>query len=202
MPSLNQIKKVMIEIVSIDDIADHICFFGGAIPYIVENKPSNREHSDIDVLVDEKYMQKLRRIVQKKYCYMPHQDSLNLGLDGDYGFKIFIGDVYVEFEPISINDGVFTQRSFSLNSKKAGQQQIPFGRLEDIIIPFELDGKKTFVQSNEMIKASKSEFKRPKDIKDIKFIDDCGIDKEKYRRVQKALSNKTVNIFPYENFTM
>jgi hypothetical protein len=202
MPNLDQIKDVIVELISTEDISTHICFFGGAMPYILENQQSGREHSDIDVLVDENYMSQIRQIAQQKYHYMPNQDSIVLGLDRDYGFKIFIGNVYVEFEPISIKDGIFTHRSFSLNSKNAGEQQIPFDHIEDIMVPIELDGIKTFAQSKEMIRASKSEVARPKDLADIEFIDACGINQEKYERIQKALSNRTLNIFSYEDRVM
>lgn len=202
MPSLDQIKNVIKELISIDNVGKHVCFFGGSIPYIVANKQSGRNHSDIDVLVDENYMEQMRQIVQERFHYMPNLDSATFGLSADYGFKIFIGDVYVEFEPIAISKGVFIQRSFSPNSKKAGEQQIPFVNIEDLMIPIEIDGVPTHCQSLEMIRASKEQYRRPKDIDDIEFIDSYGIDQEKYERVQTAMKQTTSNIFEYEDFVM
>ena len=124
-----------------------------------------------------------------------------MGLDKDYGFKIFVGDVYVEFEPISVEKGVFTHRTFSLNSEKAGEQQIPFEEIEDIMIPVSLNGVKTRVQTNEMIRFSKAECKRPKDLADIEVIDRWGIDQKKYARVKKALSKRKVSMFSYKTLT-
>lgn len=198
MASLDQVKKVVKDLISIEGVAENVCFFGGAVPYMCANKQSGRNHSDIDVLVDEKFMPQIRKIAQEKFHYMPKQDSLALGLDNDYGFKIFIGDVYVEFEPFSIKNGIFTHRTFSLNSEKAGEQQIPFEQIKDIIVPVDVDGIKTRVQTNEMIRASKAECGRPKDIADVEFIDSCGIDPKKYARIQKALSKRKLNMFPYK----
>ncbi len=202
MVSLDQVKDAIKELIAIDDVGDHVCFFGGSIPYIVANKQSRREHSDIDVLVDENYMDKIRKIAQERFHYMPNLDSVTLGLDSDYGFKIFIGDVYVEFEPIAIKEGRFVQRSFSPNSKKAGEQQIPFVDIEDLITPIKINGISTHCQSLEMIRASKEQYGRPKDIEDIEFIDNYGINQEKYERVKTALSNSISNIFEYEDFIM
>lgn len=198
MPSLDKIKDVITKIISVDGVAKHVAFFGGAVPYIRANKDSGREHSDIDVLVDEEYMDKLREMAKEKCHYMPEQDSVVMGLDRDYGFKVFIGDVYVEFEPISVKDGVFTHRSFSYSSKKAGEQHIPFEQIEDILVPVEINGIQTRVESNEMIRASKAECARPKDIADVEFIDSCGIDEEKYARVQNSLLSREMNVFPYQ----
>jgi hypothetical protein len=202
MPSLDEVKNVIIELISLEDVADHVCFFGGAMPYIVAGEQSGRNHSDIDVLVDEEYMEKIRQIAQEKFHYMPEQDSLAMGMNRDYGFKIFIDGVYVEFEPIAVRDGIFFHRSFSLNSKKAGEQQIPFKDIQDIMVLVKINGIKTYAQSNEMIRLSKAECGRPKDLADIAFIDSCGIDTEKYARLQEAISSRKLNIFAYEDCVM
>ena len=202
MPSLDEVKNVILELISLEDVADHVCFFGGAMPYIVAGEQSGRNHSDIDVLVDEEYMEKIRQIAQEKFHYMPEQDSLAMGMNRDYGFKIFIGGVYVEFEPIAVRDGVFFHRSFSLNSKKAGEQQIPFEDIQDIMVPIEINGIKTHSQSNEMIRLSKSECGRPKDLADIAFIDSCGIGQAKYQRLKEAMAKRTLDMFAYEERVM
>ena len=202
MASLDDIKKVIKELISIEDVGQHVCFFGGSIPYIVANKQSGREHSDIDVLVDEKYMTQMRKIAQERFHYMPNLDSNTFGLNADYGFKIFIGKVYVEFEPVAIKEGVLVQRSFSPNTRNAGEKRIPFVNIEDLIMPIEIDGILTYGQTIEMNRASKEEYGRPKDIADIEFIDSCGINPERLKRVQSALSNAETNIFNYEDCVM
>ena len=202
MPKLDSIREVVKKIASIEELRGKICFFGGAMPYIYHGEESGRDHSDIDVLVDEECMDYVRKLLKEAGIYRQERDSLSLGLDRDYGLKVFIDGVYVEFEPIAIKEKVFIQRSFSPNSKKAGEQRIPFVNMEDLMVPVVIDGVPTHCQSLEMIKASKAQHRRPKDINDIEFIDSYGINQEKYERVQTALSKTTSNIFEYEDFIM
>lgn len=198
MPSLDQIRSVINKLASIDGLGEHLCFFGGSVPYILFDKQSGREHSDIDVLVDERYMSVIRELAQSRGNYQQELDSINLGLDDDYGLKIFIGGVYVEFEPMSIRDGVFIRKSFSPDKNVAGMEQIPFDKIEDLVTRLDIDGVQTFCESMELIKVSKEKYKREKDLKDIDFIDSMGIDAEKYERVKRAVELSVTSISTYE----
>ena len=199
MASLEKVKSVIKKIISVEGIAEHICFFGGSIPYIYFNQESNREHSDIDVLVEEEYVDIIRQLVQQSNLYKPELDSINLNLDGDYGLKVFIDGVYVEFEPMIVKNGIFTRKSFSSNREVAGIEQIPYSELDDLITRIDIDGIETFCQSMEMIKVGKEQYKREKDLIDIKFIDSQGIDIEKYRRVKKSIEMSSTSISSYED---
>ena len=198
MASLENVKKVIKKICSIGNLGQHVCFFGGAVPYIFYNEESNREHSDIDVLVDEKYMDYIRKLAKQNNIYIPKLDSLNLNLDDDYGFKVFIDGVYVEFEPMSIDNGTLIRKDFSPNKKQAGIEKIPFQHINDLIIELNIDDVKTYAQSNELIKISKEKYRRDKDLVDIKFIDSHGIDTEKYNRVKKSVEFSIVSISSYD----
>lgn len=187
MSSLNDVKFVVKKISSIKELGEHICFFGGSIPYIYFNQESHREHSDIDVLIDFEYMDYIRLLLQQNGLYKPELDSLNLNLGDDYGLKVFIDGIYVEFEPMIIEDGFFIRKSFSPTKEVAGVEQIPYEQLEDLITRIDIDGIKTFCQSMEMIKVSKEKYKRDKDLFDINFIDSKGIDFAKYERVKKSI---------------
>lgn len=44
MSSLYEIKSVIKKISSIENLGQHVCFFGGSVPYIYYNRESNREH--------------------------------------------------------------------------------------------------------------------------------------------------------------
>jgi len=199
LASLDKIKTVINKILSINGLGEHICFFGGSIPYIYFNKESNREHSDIDILVEEEYMHVIRQLLKKSNIYKPELDSFNLNLDGDYGLKVYIDGVYVEFEPMIIKDGLFIRKSFSTNKKVAGIEQIPFSKIEDLIIKIDFDGTSSYCQSMEMIKVGKEQHQREKDLKDIIFIDEHGIDVEKYKRVKESLKMSSTNINSYED---
>lgn len=198
MPKLEEVRNVVKKISSIDELKGRICFFGGAMPYIYHGDESGREHSDIDVLVDEEVMGVLRDMFKKAENYRPHLDSINLGLDKDYGFKIFIDGVYVEFEPMSIKDGHLIRSSFSPDKEFAGTEVIPFLEIEDVVIPITVDGISTHTESMELIRASKAKYERDKDLKDIAFIDSHGIDLERYARVVACLKQADVSMSSYE----
>ena len=72
MPKLEEVRNVVKKISSIDELKGRICFFGGAMPYIYHGEESGREHSDIDVLVDEEVMGVLRDMFKKAENYRPH----------------------------------------------------------------------------------------------------------------------------------
>ena len=199
MSSLNEIKAVIKKISEIGNLGQHMCFFGGSVPYIYYNKESNREHSDIDILIDKKYIDVIRQLARQNNLYIPKLDSLNLDLGDDYGLKIFIDGVYVEFEPMYIDNGMLVRKSFSPNKEMAGTEMIPFEELTDLIVLIDIDGIKSYCQSPELIKAAKEQYKREKDLLDISFIDSQGIDIEKYHRVKKSLELSETSITSYED---
>lgn len=198
MTSLENIKNVIKKLNLINGLSEHLCYFGGAVPYLSFNQESPREHSDLDVLVKEEYMPTIRELTKQNFYYKTELDSINLGLDDDYGLKTFIDGVYVEFEPMNIENGVFTRKSFSPSKKVAGIEKIPFENLGDIITTTEVNGIKISFQSVEMIKAQKEIYKREKDLIDIAFIDSQGINKDKYGQVKKSMQTATYNIISCE----
>lgn len=203
MPSFKEVKSIIEKLSSIEELRGHICFFGGSIPYIFHGEESGREHSDVDILVDSDYIGYVRAALKSSNMYNPKHDSLNLDLDMDYGLKAFLNGVYVEFEPMSYRDGVFTRASFSPEKELAGIQVIPCEKIEDIIVPITVGGNRTLSQSMEMIMAEKEiykkeEYRREKDEKDIQFIKEHGIDEAKYQRVQEAIKRSKTEIHTYD----
>ncbi len=198
MASLNNVKVVVKKISTIENLGEHLCFFGGSVPYIYYNKESNREHSDVDILVDKEYMDVVRQLAKQSNLYRPNLDSLNLDLRDDYGLKLFIDGVYVEFEPMYVEDGMLIRKSFSPDKSLAGVEMIPFEELTDLIVELNIDGVKSYCQSPELIKAEKEQYKREKDLLDINFIDSQDIDVDKYHRVKKSIESSTATINTYE----
>lgn len=197
MASINEIRNVIKAIAGHNNLGEHMCFFGGSMPYIMANQDSNREHSDIDILVDETFMPVIREILKQEGLYKPELDSLNLDVGEDCGLKTFIYGVYVEFEPMSIENNFLHRKSFSPNKQIAGEEITPFVEITDLIVPVEIDGIKTFSQSMEYIKVQKEKYGRDKDVADISFIDNFGIDHNKYERAKTSFENSTVNTQGY-----
>ncbi|MBE6147219.1 MAG: hypothetical protein E7168_02665 [Firmicutes bacterium] len=196
MASIEQVRNVVKKIAS-TDIGTHICFFGGSIPYIMMGCNSNREHSDIDILVDEAYMEIVRCLLQEHNLYIDTKDSLNFNVDKDYGLKAYVDGVYVEFEPMKIVNNRLYRRSFSPNSEMVGEEVIEFDQITDLIIPVQVEGINTYFQSMEYIKVQKEKYQRDKDIKDVQFINKCGFDVEKYNRVKMSFDNSYQELQKY-----
>ena len=59
--SLEQIKEFYQNLKKLDpEVVKHICFYGGTVPYILNNASDSREFGDIDMFVPIEYMEKLR----------------------------------------------------------------------------------------------------------------------------------------------
>jgi len=199
MANINQIKDVIKKIAGYNNLGEHLCFFGGAMPYIIENQDSVRDHSDIDVLVDDRFMPFIREILKENNLYKPELDSLNFNVDNDYGLKTHIHGVYVEFEPMEIENNFLHRRSFSPNKQLVGEEITPFTEITDIIVPVSIDGIKTYSQSLEYTKVQKEKYSRDKDIVDVHFIDSSGIDTSKYERAKSSFENTTTQLQSYSN---
>lgn len=198
MPSLDHIKRVVERIASVDEIREHIYFFGGAIPYIYYGEESGRDHTDIDILVDESHIDIIRDILKDHNKYQEEYDSLKLGLDEDYGVKAWIDGIYVEFEPVSIENGTLKRYTFSPEKELVGIEEITYEKEDDLIVPMEINGKTTYCQSNELNKAAKEKYGREKDLKDAEFIGNHDIDVDKYERVKKSIGEAKTTIISYE----
>ena len=199
MPSLNEIKSVIRKIISIDELRENICFFGGATPYLICQEESGRDHSDIDILVNEEYMEEIRDLLKLYNIYLPEKDSLNLDLGEDYGVKTFINGVYVEFEPMKNENNCLIRKSFSPRRNLVGIEEMSYEDISDVIVPIDFEGKKIYVETLELIRADKSTYQREKDKADIEFIDKHGIDREKYQRVKKGLEESKQTLSSYES---
>ncbi len=189
MANINKIKEVIKKIAGYNNLGEHICFFGGSMPYILANQDSNREHSDIDILVDSEFIPIIREILMQSNLYEPELDSLNFNVHDDYGLKTHIDGVYVEFEPMKVENNFLHRKSFSPTKQIVGEEITYFDEITDLIIPVQLDGINTYSQSLEYIKVQKEKYKREKDIKDIEFIDKFGIDTSKYERIKSNFRN-------------
>lgn len=199
MPNITQIKNVMKKIINYEDIGKHICFLGGSVPYIISGKESNRDHSDIDILVEEEYIPIIRDLLKLHNKYKEELDSLSYNMGDDYGLKVFIDGIYVEFEPMKIENNQLIRKSFSPRRKQFGTETIPFDNIEDLIIPIEIEGISTYVETPEYIKVDKEKYKREKDLMDISFIDSLGINEAKYDRVKRNVDLATEILSSYEN---
>ena len=193
-----KIKDLLIKIASIKVLADNIVIFGGVAPYLMTDTESNRNHSDVDILVSQDKMFLIRDLLIANNIYKSEMDSLNIPeLNDDYGVKAVINGIYVEFEPFVVENNKLTRKSFSLDGQMAGEETFTFDNLGDLVVPISLSGIQTRAYSPEFMKVQKEKYYRPKDIKDIDFLNKMVLDEEKYNRVNASFQKKETTYFHY-----
>jgi len=195
--SYNDIIKVLMELVKDKDLANIIFVSGGIVPWLVSKRDSNRNHDDIDLIVLQKNMSKIREFLNKNNLYDSSLDSLSYeeSKEIDYGVVTNINGISIGFYPCEQKlDGSIIQRSFTLkkiNGKKDLKVKIiPNLILEDYFSKTTLpNGDNISISSLEVIKVMKEKVGREKDLHDINEINRIGYDLEKYKRVKKAIDN-------------
>lgn len=76
MHTLKEIQNFYQKLKTLDpEIVKHICFYGGTIPYILNNATESRDFGDIDMFVPTKYMEKLREEFAKQESFEMVCDS-------------------------------------------------------------------------------------------------------------------------------
>lgn len=171
---------------------------GGIVPWVISQTNSGRKHSDIDVIVKQENMGQIRKILKEYNLYNEGSDSLSYqGEDKiDYGIETMLRGIPIGFYPYEITmNNEIVQRSFTLPTVGLTREpQLKTTVLSnvcetDYISTYQLpNGLQIKTNSLEVIRASKEETNRGKDITDIKQIDTIGIDLEKYNRIKQSVS--------------
>lgn len=74
--NLKQIQEFYQKLKTLDaEIVKHICFYGGTIPYILNNASESRDFGDIDMFVPTEYMEKVRNEFAKQESFEMLCDS-------------------------------------------------------------------------------------------------------------------------------
>lgn len=191
------IVNVLMDIVQHDDLGNIVFVSGGIVPWIISKKDSNRKHGDIDLLVSNENMPKIRKFLSEHNLYDASLDSLNYenALGVDYGIDTYIDGISVGFYPYEkTKDRSIIQRSFSpieINGKKdLKTKKIPNIEINDYLSKATLpNGSLIGISSLEIIKATKEKAAREKDIYDIREIDRIGYDVDRYERVKDSINN-------------
>ena len=99
----HKIKNIILKLNQSDTLSHKIIIVGGAVPYLVSKKESNREHSDIDIIVRQEDMSFVREYLKREN--LPIVDSLSLPYNKrqiDYGIDAVIDGIAVSFAPYEI----------------------------------------------------------------------------------------------------
>ena len=186
MSNYPKIEEIILRLNSDELLKEKIYIVGGTVPYLVTKTISNREHSDIDIIVEEKNMDIVRQYLKKNKLYEEKYDSKEFNYNKDkidYGIDCNINGITVNFAPFIITDNCMIQRNF-LNKQSSGINAlvtvtIQNIELKDCILEFYINQVHLKTYNLEMIKLMKEKSNKPKDLIDIKIIDNYGYDREK-----------------------
>lgn len=203
MSNYSKIKEIILKLNSNKELREKLYIVGGTVPYLISNTISGREHSDIDIIAEEKDMDTIRLYLRSNNLYAKELDSKTFSYNKDkidYGIDCIIDGITVNFAPFVILDNGIEQRNF-LNIRSSGINALVTVimeniKLEDCIVNFSINQVHLKTYSLEMIKIMKENSNKPKDKIDIKLIDEFGYDKEKYNDLKIKTNNMKFRIFP------
>ena len=170
----DEIIKVYEKITSMNKTTAKIYLAGGIVPYVLLGEPSERRHSNLDLLCSKKDVPFIREIFRKKKLYDPKRDSLTYTVNNiDYGFQVIIDDVKVDIATFEeVEDGI-VEYNFDYQ-RRVGRIKNIATKLNDYIVPYvSSDNKKYLTLSLELLIANKLLTNRTKDQKDIEKIREC-----------------------------
>lgn len=182
-----QIKSAYEELRNLlEDEKVKVYISGGLAPYLLLNQDSGRFHDDIDTIVAMKDMTSLRRIVKKAGLYNPNWDSKTFVKDGtDYGLEVMINGVPIGIYPFIHKNKKIVQYTYDPYTTQCKIKELEIEDLSDYIMTYRgIDGRLYDTMSMEYIKFSKEQAGRPKDIIDLKNIENTGIREYVYNRLQ------------------
>ena len=203
MSNYPKIEEIILRLNSDELLKEKIYIVGGTVPYLVTKTTSNREHSDIDIIVEEKNMDIVREYLKRNKLYEEKFDSKEFDYNkdkNDYGIDCNINGITVNFAPFIMVDNCMIQRNF-LNKQSNGINAlvtvtIQNIQLKDCILEFYINQVHLKTYNLEMIKLMKEKSNKPKDLIDIRIIDNYGYDREKYEELKNKTNNMKFKIFP------
>ena len=203
MSNYSKIKEIILKLNSNKLLKEKLYIVGGTDPYLISNTISNREHSDIDVIVEEKNMNTIRQYLQSNNLYDKKLDSLTFEYNKDkvdYGIDCIIDGITINFAPFEVIDDIMLQRNF-LSKQSSGVNALVTVTIGDVKIEecsttVIIDQVEIKTYNLEMIKIMKEKSNKPKDEIDIKVIDKYGYNKKKYDDLKIKTNNMKFKIFP------
>lgn len=207
MSNYPKIKDIVLKLNSEKLLKEKLYIVGGTVPYLASNTISNRDHLDIDIIVEEKNMDTIRQYLKYNGLYDKRFDSkeFDYNIDKvDYGIDCIIDGITVNFAPFVIINDSMIQRNF-LSKQSSGMDALVIAtidniELEDCILDVYINEIHLQTYNLEMIKLMKEKSKKAKDKIDIKIIDEFGYDKDKYEYLKLKTDKMKFNIFPKSKF--
>lgn len=196
-----KVKNIILRLNQEKCLKNKIIIVGGTVPYLISNKDSNREHSDIDIIVKREDMYFVREYLEREGFYMT--DSLRFSYNKecfDYGVDVTIEGIGVNFAPYELSGYTMIQRNF-LTKEVSGIDALVTVTMEginlkNIFAETLISGVLIHTYSLEMIKVMKEKSKKKKDKIDIDVIEDFGYDENIYSLLKEQLKDMKFDIKP------
>lgn len=203
MSNYSKIKEIILKLNSNKLLKGKLYIVGGTVPYLISNTISNREHSDIDIIVEEKNINTIRQYLQSNNLYDKKLDSLTFEYNKDkvdHGIDCIIDGITINFAPFETIEDIMVQRNF-LSKQNSGVNALVTVAIGDVKIEecsttVIIDQVEIKTYNLEMIKIMKEKSNKPKDEIDIKVIDKYGYNKKKYDDLKIKTNNMKFKIFP------
>lgn len=203
MSNYSKIKDIILKLNSEKILKGKLYIVGGTVPYLVSNTISDREHSDIDIIVATNNMIDVREYLKKNNLYVKDLDSMMFDYNKtkiDYGIDCVIDGITINFAPFEFFDNTMVQKNF-LRKQSNGINALVTVTLENVKIEdctttIIVDQTKIKTYNLEMVRIMKEKSNKPKDVVDIKVIDEYGYNEKKYDDLKIKTNNMKFKIFP------
>ena len=203
MSNYSKIKDIILKLNLEKILKGKLYIVGGTVPYLVSNTISDREHSDIDIIVATNNMSDVREYLKKNNLYVKDLDSMMFDYNKnkiDYGIDCVIDGITINFAPFEIFDNTMVQKNF-LRKQSNGINALVTVTLENVKIEdctttIIVDQTKIKTYNLEMVRIMKEKSNKPKDVVDIEVIDEYGYDEKKYNDLKIKTNNMKFKIFP------
>ena len=203
MSNYSKIKDIILKLNLEKILTGKLYIVGGTVPYLVSNTISDREHSDIDIIVATNNMSDVREYLKKNNLYVKDLDSMMFDYNKnkiDYGIDCVIDGITINFAPFEIFDNTMVQKNF-LRKQSNGINALVTVTLENVKIEdctttIIVDQTKIKTYNLEMVRIMKEKSNKPKDVVDIKVIDEYGYNEKKYDDLKIKTNNMKFKIFP------
>lgn len=203
MSNYSKIKDIILKLNLEKILKGKLYIVGGTVPYLVSNTISDREHSDIDIIVATNNMSDVREYLKKNNLYVKDLDSMMFDYNKnkiDYGIDCVIDGITINFAPFEIFDNTMVQKNF-LRKQSNGINALVTVTLENVKIEdctttIIVGQTKIKTYNLEMVRIMKEKSNKPKDVVDIKVIDEYGYNEKKYDDLKIKTNNMKFKIFP------
>lgn len=196
-----KVKSIILRLSLEESLNGKIIVVGGTVPYLISKKESDREHSDIDIIVEKDDMIFIRKYLEREQ--LNTKDSLKFSYNKshiDYGVDAVIDGITVNFAPYEITENEIIQRNF-LTKRACGIDALATVTMKginanNIFTKADVEGIQIPTYNLEMIKVMKEKSKKKKDKVDIQAIEAFGYDKVLYNHLKERLKDMEFKIEP------